>query len=225
MKNSLEISRKIQSDSENICLKFIFWMNEYVNEIENANLKLKIIKQTDALLFKFVSIGVNLEHLWEIKDNKNISSKCQKVEIGEWKNPYSFLDLVFLENVVIQTRAFIDFAQKLSCLVLGYEKNFNGTKEFYRVLNRIRNEKSIQVLSKFQEILLEENWGATVKSIRDKISHYDIIKTNSEYRPKIQKMNYERFCQNLENDVFVLLCDLNEILFERKWVSGYINNI
>tara|TARA_R110002124_G_scaffold88069_2_gene226302 strand:+ start:505 stop:1182 length:678 start_codon:yes stop_codon:yes gene_type:complete len=225
MKNSIEISKKIQKDTENICLKFNFWMNEYTNKIEDSNLKIKIVKQTDALLFKFISIGINLEHLWEIRYEKKCLFREKNTNTKEWENPNSFIDLVFLENTVIQVRSFIDFAQKLSCLVLGYEKNFIGTKGFYKVLNKIDNDKAKKILNKFQEILTEGNWGSTVKSIRDKISHYDIIKTNSEYLPVIQKMNYEDFCQNLENNVFVLLCDLNEILFEKKWVAGYVNYI
>lgn len=86
---------------------------------------------------------------------------------------------------------------------------------------KIDLSKARLIEKKFTEIMSENSWGSNVKAIRDKITHFDIVKTKSEFRPTIQGKQYERFCQDLENDMFVFLTELQLILFEKKWISGY----
>lgn len=135
----------------------------------------------------------------------------------------SFGDALFFENTIIHLRSFIDLAQKLSCLILGYSDQIKGTKDFKKILSRIDSNKARLIEEKFIEIMDEDSWGYIVKQIRDKIVHFDIIKTRSEYRPQIQGLVYEKFCQKLENGMFELLTDLHLILFEKEWVSGYVS--
>lgn len=125
----IEISNKIQDDTKNACGKFYKVVEDYVNEIEDEELGKKILSQTDALLFKFISVATNLEFLWQINNIKKDKLEIKK-HTTEWQNNLSQTDLMFFENVIFQLRAFIDFAQKLSCLVLGYTKPIDGTKDF-----------------------------------------------------------------------------------------------
>ena len=200
-------------------MKFYKIAELYSLEINNVQLGKKIVSQTDALLFKFISVATNLEFLWQIHYFKKDKSELQK-HTSEWQNNLSMTDLMFFENVVIQLRAFIDFAQKLSCLVLEYTKPIDGTKYFYKILSKIESKKAREVEIIFTEIMAENSWGNSVKSIRDKITHFDTIKTKSEFRPTVQGKSYERFCQDLENEMFVFLTELQPILFEKKWISG-----
>ncbi len=217
--NFIEISNKAQNDTRLICTKFYNNAGLYASKINNVLLEEKIISQTDSLLFKFISVATNLEFLWQIHYVKKDKLELQE-HIAEWRNNLSLTDLIFFENVLIQLRAFIDFSQKLSCLVLKYTKPIDGTKDFYKILSKMDSQKARKIESKFSEIMSEKSWGSSVKSIRDKITHYDIIKTKSEFRPLIQGKPYERFCQDLENDMFVFLTELQSILFEKEWKSG-----
>mgnify|MGYP000445185106 CR=1 FL=1 len=217
--NFIEISNKVQNDTNRTCSKFYENAEKYVAEINNPELRLKILSQTDSLLFKFISVATNLEFLWKIRNLKKDKDELQQHSV-EWRNNLSLTDLMYFENVILQLRAFIDFAQKLSCLVLGYTKPIDGTKKFHKILSKYESEKAKNIELKFKEIMNEGNWGYSVKSIRDKISHYDIVKTKSEFRPTIQEKSYERYCQDLENGMFVFLTEIQPILFERKWISG-----
>jgi len=217
--NFIEISNKVQNDTRLACMKFYENAELYADRIHNNQLGKKIISQTDSLLFKFISVATNLEFLWQIHYLKQDNSELQK-HTAEWQNNLSLTDLMYFENVIVQLRAFIDFAQKLCCLVLEYTKPIDGTKDFYKILAKNESQKAREIESKFREIMSQGSWGNSVKSIRDKIIHYDIVKTKSEFKPTIQGKSYERFCQDLENDMFVFLTELQPILFEREWISG-----
>lgn len=217
--NFIEISNKAQEDTRNICRKFYENAEQYVKLNCDDGLSKKILSQTDAVLFKFVSAAINLEFLWQIHYQKKDKAEF-KEHTTEWQNNLSFTDSIFFENTIIQIRAFLDFTQKLSCLVLNYTKPIDGTKDFFKILSKMNTEKSKAVEKKFNEVLNDRAWGNKLKSIRDKIIHYDIIKTKSEFRPTIQSKQYQKFCQELENDMFVLLTELQEILFEQEWKAG-----
>jgi len=217
--NFIEISNKVQDDTRLACMKFYENAESYANGIQNEQLGTKIISQTDSLLFKFISVATNLEFLWQIHYLKKDKSELQK-HTAEWQNNLSLTDLMYFENVIMQLRAFIDFAQKLCCLVLEYTKPIYVTKDFYKIVAKNESLKAREIESKFREIMSEDSWGSSVKSIRDKITHYDVIKTKSEIKPTIQGKSYERYCQDLENNMFVFLIELQPILFEKEWISG-----
>lgn len=189
---------------------------ENKNDLEYSQ---KILKHTDALLFKFTLAVINLEFLWQISDlKKPLDPVRPNQELYEWNNADSIIDSLFLESTVIQIRSFIDFAQKLSCVCLGYTKPIDGTKDFYKILRRMDSDKSREIEDTFMKV--DESWGKIVRSVRDKILHYDLIKTNHDLRPSIAGKHYEDFGQGLSNDMFEFLIELCEDLFEVKWVPG-----
>jgi hypothetical protein len=201
-----------------ICLKFREASKIYCSKNPTENEE-KILKHTDALLFKFTLAVINLEFLWKISELKIDPSKDGNQEdYFEWNNKASIIDSSFLENTIIQIRAFIDFAQKLSCVVLGYTKPIDNTKKFYKTLNKIGSKKSSIIEQTFKEV--DNSWGELIRSLRDKIVHYDLIKTGHEFRPTLRNKNYEQFAQDLTNNMFYLLIELNQKLFEVDWVSG-----
>ncbi|SHJ36610.1 hypothetical protein [Pseudozobellia thermophila] len=204
-----------------ICQKFreaaIIYLEREPNEIDKS----KLLKQTDALLFKFTLSVINLEFLWRISEKQSTEGRLAENEKFEWNNSNSIIDATFFESTIIQIRAFIDFAQKLACVTLGYNKQINGTKDFYKNLNKIGGSKSNLIKEKFSE--MDKTWGKLIRSLRNKIVHYDLIKTNHEYRPTVKGKNYEVFAQELTNNMFLFLVDLCKLLFEIEWVSGTFN--
>ena len=123
-----------------------------------------------------------------------------------------------MESTVIQIRAFIDFAQKLSCSTLGYLKPIDGTKDFYKIIEKFNSPKSNEIYAAFSSV--DESWGRLIRSLRDKILHYDFIKSNHEFRPKLQGQTYEQFAQEMTNNMFSMLIKLNKTLFDIKWIAG-----
>lgn len=183
--------------------------------------KEKLLKYTDALLFKFTISIINLEFLWKVAENKNGKNvDNNSKDKFEWNNANSIIDATFFESTIIQIRAFIDFSQKLSFITLGNTKPIDGTKDFYKKLNKIGNNKSQRIEKLFHDV--DNSWGKKVRELRDKMVHYHFIKTNHEYRPKIGGENYERFAQDLSNEMFGFFIELFEILFEMKWLPGTV---
>ncbi|MBN2747192.1 MAG: hypothetical protein JXR34_10745 [Bacteroidales bacterium] len=204
-----------------ICQKFreaaIIYSEEASDEIDEC----KLLKHTDALLFKFTLSVINLEFLWRISEKQSVVDLPNDIEKFEWNNSNSIIDAAFFESTIIQIRAFIDFAQKLACVTLGYTKPIDGTRDFYKILNKIGGSKSILVKESFEEV--DNTWGELIRSLRDKIVHYDLIKTNHEYRPTLKGKNYEEFAQELTNSMFYFLIDLCKLLFGIEWISGTFN--
>lgn len=171
----------------------------------------KLLKHTDALLYKFTLSVINLEFLWRISQKQLNDHQGQPDgQAFEWNNINSIIDSTFLESTIVQIRAFIDFAQKLSSVRLGYHKPIDGTKDFYKILDKMDNEKSKAIRDLF--LKMDNDWGNLIRSLRNKIMHYGLIKTNHEYRPRIQDKSYEEFAQSLTNNMFYFLIELNTLL-------------
>jgi hypothetical protein len=203
----------------NICLKFREAFNIFTdkeNEIEKLE---EISTRVDALLFKFTLAVINLEFLWRISEYKNKDILDIKLdEQFEWNNSISIIDSTFFESTIIQISAFIDFAQRLSCLLIGNDSRVFNSKDFYKKLKESDHSKSNIIKDKFKEI--DKSWGKEINTIRNQIVHYDIIKTNHAFRPTLNDKKYEEFAQAKTNDMFCFLIDLCEILFDIKWISG-----
>lgn len=201
-----------------VCLKFNEASKMFCETLNDPTQIKQIEKATEGLLFKHSLSIINLEILWKIsvKNPNHVSPKSPLFK--EWNNSYSIIDSTFFENTVIQIRAFIDFAQKLAATSIGILKPIDNTKDFYKKLKSLNSKKGEQVNSIFKE--MDETWGNDIRSIRDKILHYDIIKTNHEFRPTIQGVNYEKFMQKYDNHMFMFLTKLCEVIFEVEWISG-----
>jgi hypothetical protein len=221
--NLKQLTEKIfRQQTITICSKFYESALIFTEYNPNNELNKKIINQTNALLFKFSLAIINLEFLWRIAEFKNSEHNLNLDQQHgfEWNNSSSIIDSTFLENTIIQIRAFIDFAQRLSCTALGSTKPIDKTSEFYKILQKLDSEKSKKIKDEFEKV--DNTWGATIRSLRDKVVHYDIIKTNHKFRPEIQGKNYHEFSQEMANNMFFMLIMLCENLFNVKWVSGTI---
>ncbi|WP_420388269.1 hypothetical protein [Roseivirga sp.] len=215
-----EITEEVfRMQTNTICMKFREACTIYSEKQPDSQQTIKILKHTDALLYKFTLATINLEFLWKISEFKKEALIKDDQQVGyEWNNSKSIIDSIFFESTIIQIRAFIDFAQKLSCVRIGYYKPINGTNHFYKILKSSESYLASQIEKVFKEV--DESWGQVIRSLRDKVLHYDLIKTSHSFRPSIQEKNYEEFAQGLTNEMFEFLMTLSEVIFGIEWISG-----
>lgn len=216
----LYISKKNRELTKNVCEKFYNSAKEFTLKNNIPNQSNKILEQTDSVLAKFLSAGVNLEFLWQIHYLKKDNHSEQK-HTTEWENEISFTDYIFMENFIIQAKAYLDFSKRLSFIVLGLNQKVKDRNYFHRTLSELNNHKANSINELFLKIYEDGQWANRINKIRNKIIHNEVDKTWSLNKPKINNTEYQKYCQNIENDMFELLIKMQEILFDKKWKSGY----
>jgi hypothetical protein len=215
-----EITQSVFATQTNtICGKFRYAAERYAEKNSTIIAKDVLLKRTDALLFKFTLSVINLEFLWRISNKIQPDHQIEgPTELFEWNNSNSILDATFLESTIVQIRAFIDFSQRLACISIGQTKPVDSTEDFYKKLKRIDSPKSKSIQILFEEV--DCSWGKTIRSVREKMVHYDFIRTGHKTKPIIQGKTYEEFAQEMTNEMFFLLINLCQTLFEIEWKAG-----
>ena len=162
-------------------------------------------------------------------------------------NELTIISFVF-ESFLFQFRSFIDFFMLYVCLLLKTDHKGKISKEkFYKSLKRKfekdHHSKALYVDDYFRTHvfgqnefngLSQNNWGALLIDLRDKIAHRDKIrpsfKSNEKLMdrilfnwPTIQDLTYDRFYQSIENGMFSLFSDVITHIYNLKWISGKVN--
>ena len=115
-----------------------------------------------------------------------------------------------------------------------YKRLANAKPDFLRARAKCVEEYfNSKVFGKEKEvdIMSPKNWGSLLKSLRDKIAHKDRINfsMNSPDRiihdihldfPTLKDLTYDRFCQAMENGIFIMVEDLFPILYDLEWQAG-----
>lgn len=218
--NFFEISNSNRELSMNICRKFYNAVEFYANKSESVEIESKLLDQAASVLTKFLSAGVNLEFLWQIhyaKDQINLETPPHTTE---WENSVSFTDLIFMDNFIMQAKSFLDHTKNLTLITLEVHEKWTTRHQFENLIRTKETEKANLVYDLYTNIYEQEKWGYDLNKIRNKLSHNEIHKTDSEFKPKINQKEFQRFCQDIGNNMFEFLQKLQEILFEQKWVAG-----
>lgn len=218
--NFIHISKMNREQTKNVCEKFYNSAKEYTLRNNIPNQSDKILDQTDSVLSKFLSAGVNLEFLWQIHYLKKDKYSEQK-HTTEWENNISFTDYIFMENFIIQAKAYLDYSKRLAFIVLGLDKKVKNRTYFHETLSELQSDKANSINQYFLKIYEEGRWANQINKIRNKIIHNEVHKTWSLDKPKIDNSEYQQYCQNTENGMFELLTKMQELFFEKKWKAGY----
>jgi predicted DNA-binding ribbon-helix-helix protein len=220
--NFIEIANKNRNESFGQCKQFYEAAESYLSNNPLHPNFIKVLKQTDSVLVKFLMASVNLEYLWQIKYAKpNHILYGSSYEL-EWENSLSFTDYFYFDNFIHQSQSYLDHIKSLILICFGIDKKWRNNKDFFDKLSKLKNEKASEITNLIAEIYSDGNWGKELSKLRNQISHNRIFQTLSEYKPKINEKHFENYCQEIENNMFVLLTEIQEKLFEVKWVSGKI---
>lgn len=149
--NFIHISKMNREQTKNVCEKFYNSAKEYTLRNNTPNQSDKILDQTDSVLSKFLSAGVNLEFLWQIHFLKK-DEYSEQEHTTEWQNNISFTDYIFMENFIIQTKAYLDFSKRLAFIILGVDKKVQNKYHFHETLHKLGNDKADSINQLFKEI-------------------------------------------------------------------------
>ncbi len=231
----------ILTHNENVSKKLFRMQELYLDKHKNLykeELRDKINKGLETAVHKFTLSCIHLEFLWkqsEASRTEIISDFMNSVSEHKWSDARRTLGSLFLESFLFQIKSFLDVYQKYCCLILGIEKpNYDGLESFYKALDKVQSahKSKADIVSKYfkNEIFGEKRWGKLLKDLRDKIAHFDFVRYNYKGTEVIQEtlldwptlrgLTYDRFCQDIENNVFSMLTEISSVIYQLPWKSG-----
>ncbi len=219
--NFIEISNHNRSLSVGQCRQFYESAESYIkNGKIDKVLSRKILEQTDSVLVKFLTAGVNLEFLWQINHEKQRVELSKNDSKQEWQNHLSFTDYIFFDSFILQSISFIDHIKGLILISLGVTRKWRNNQDFLNILSKMENMKAEQLSKLIIGIYSEGSWASELNAIKNQIAHNNIFRTESQYKPMIYNKEYQRYCQDAENNMFEFLQKIQEKLFDISWISG-----
>ncbi len=194
------------------------------------------LRSIDALVWKLTAAGIHLERLWENRETFDIQQLMARL-LEKEPDPRRFTDpeIAFLtaefEAFLFQSRAFIAVAQVHTldaCRV-----NFGGmlTNEKYK--KKVWNsppetkEQLVKAYTYFTEnVFGTGNWGTLLKSLRDRIAHFDRVKPSVSVEENgaetigVAGRTFEQLAQEFENGIYDLMVNVIAPIWGCKWEAG-----
>ncbi|MGD2166068.1 MAG: hypothetical protein PVH50_11145 [Anaerolineae bacterium] len=193
-------------------------------------------RSIDALAWKMTAAGVHLERLWEHRESSSVARLIETFLTNE-SDPRRFTEVkttllaAEFEAFVVQARAFITVAQVHTLDACRVKFGGQLTRKKYRRLVRGAEEDVRERLRKahnyFERAVFgRDNWGALVKSLRDRALHFDRIRPSRSVssdepgRLTLTGLTLERLAQDFENGTYNLLVRVIAPVWEREWEPG-----
>lgn len=228
------------------------YLEMYPNIYDESE-KVRLKELLENALGKFYYTTLALEQMWSLSHyhrDEIINAKIKDEQIPIYSEAEMTLASWSLENFLFQARSFIDFyisylwqfmklpqdkAKHISIDVFYKEINFaiEGGDETKGKINTVKEyfQKKIYDNTKGTTSTL---WGNVLTHNRNKITHREPIQISYGSKelllkevlfdwPTIEGMTYDRFCQEVQNEMFFLLHDLSSILYELEWKTGPYN--
>ena len=131
---------------------------------------------------------------------------------------------------MIQARAFINVAQIHTLDACRIKFGGQLTNEKYK--KAVKNapsdvsERLVSAHAYFNnDVFGSEKWGALLKSLRDRVVHFDRIRPSVSVNSDAEHLNVagltlERLAQDFETGHYDLLVDVIAPIWEREWIPG-----
>lgn len=190
--------------------------------------------------FKFLLTCIHLEQLWALSEDARfdlVDAVANSLERLDWTANQSIIGSLFLESFLFEARSFLDVYMFYICLIMGIDNP--GTMKVTKFKQHMKSRKetsfekrATQLLKYFeQQVFGKDHWGELLRSLRDKISHRERLspsRNGSETLlgkvlldwPTLRRKTFDRFCQDINNGMFEMLCETSPMLFELEWKSG-----
>lgn len=177
------------------------------------------------------------ESLWNAFENILVTLDCSDDE--------QVLVSFALESFLFEARSFLDVYMIFVCLLLrtGFTKGYMSKSRFYDELDKVV-EPSLAQKAKWikqyfetrvfgyeenQETSISRNdWGTLLRSLRDRISHRDVISLSFESKekfiadirldwPTIKGLTYHSMAETIGNGIYTLFHQGLCHIYELKW--------
>lgn len=201
-----------------------------------------------AAIYKFYLATLSLEQLWALsyaKRDKLFWALQNSLDRLDCSDDELLLSSFALETFLFQGTAFLDLYMLYLCIFFrtGHRGSISRgkfTKAIERASAGTFGHKAKQVKEYFETrvfgaqedtFLAPSNWGALLRSLRDKIAHRDRLRPSFESNetlldkvlfnwPTLRGITYDRFCQHMQNGMFYLITDISPILYDLEWKPG-----
>ncbi len=198
----------------------------------NENERSSALKSMDALMWKLTAAGIHLERLWEFKETDRMKQLFETL-ISNNIEPKKFTDkeicylTVELEAYLIQARAFISVAQihTLDACRISFGGKLT-TKTYENAVKNAGIERLDNAYNYFsKEIFGTNKWGALLRSLRDRVLHFDRIRPSKSHVENgeqlcVAGLTIEGLAQDFENGHHSLLINVIAPIWKRKWIAG-----
>ena len=203
----------------------------------------------NSVIFKSFLTRIAIEQLQSVKYGRINESLWPAIENSldtlNCSNDEQVLVSFALESFLFEARSFLDVYMVFVCLLLktGFTKGYMNKSRFYDELDKVKGppfvEKAIWIRQYFdtnvfgyeerqQESIIRNDWGTLLRSLRDRISHRDVISLsfNSEEKfiadirldwPTIKGMTYHSLAETIGNGIHALFYQGLCRIYEFKW--------
>lgn len=206
----------------------------------------QIKKSFKSVEYKFLFTNFHLEQLWTLSEDTRwevLVALANSLDRLRWDDTQLNIGSIFLESFLFQAVSFLDVYMFYICLVMGIkDPGKMKVKKFFKLMSSTRGntlqKKAIKLKEYFEgSVLGKGQWGELLRSLRDKIAHRDCLWPSLDSNetllknvlldlPTIQRKTYERFCQDIDNNLFEMLRKTSPVLFDLGWKSGpYKSNL
>jgi len=200
----------------------------------------------ESIKYKLFFTNFHLEQLWTLSEDSRrevLVALANSLDRLRWDDTQLNIGSIFLESFLFQAVSFLDVYMFFICLVMGIENPGKmKVKRFFKHMVSCRGstfqKKAIKLKEYFEESVLGKGqWGEILRSLRDKIAHRDCLRPSFDGNeiiidkvlldwPTLRRMTYDRFCQDIDNNMFEMLRKTSPVLFNLGWKSGpYKSNL
>lgn len=156
------------------------------------------LKSIDALMWKLTAAGIHLERLWEYRDSVALKKLLENAyDYNPEPERYTDKEVAYLtvefEAYLLQARSFISVAQihTLDACRVPFGGILTNEKYEKAVKNASSDvsERLMKAYNYFEnEVFGNNKWGVLLKSLRDRVAHFDRIRPSSQSSNKAEQL-------------------------------------
>ena len=241
---------RTQNPSQNTYYKIIAAQNQYFRNqfgISDSDYQKTAVQLLEEALYKYNTASHFLETMWGVHHylEQPIHGLPENYDFifTNHNDNITFLLSALLDQSLYSWRSFLDFYLKY-LLFFTTEKNIEtmSTSSFKKYMQQVIEQGTSPKAQKTWEYIREsvfdktyngnkELWGDLLRSLRDKTTHRKLIRPTLQKKknqegydilwPEIRGYTYPLLVQHeFENNAYLMLLDLFEVLYEFPWVTG-----
>lgn len=241
-----KVRRNITTPSLKLELMQEIYLKSNSNLYKDPDHIYQIKRSFESVKYKLFFTNFHLEQLWTLSEDSRwelLDTLANSLDKLRWDDNKLIIGSIFLESFLFQAVSLLDVYMFYISLIMGIKNpGFMSVKKFYNHMESCQRspfKTKAKKIKKYYEksVLGKGQWGEFLRSLRDKIAHRDCLWPSFDSGetlldkvlldwPTLKRMTYDRFCQDIDNNMFEMLRKTSPILFDLEWKSGpYKSNL